>query len=166
MIIHFLGLQLKLLHNAYYISPIFHTNSTLISHIIKAAKAVPHCFAMTNTIWQNQVPVIFLMTVTYEYLRQGRSKSNQTAHSRHGRSRSRRNRVIHSTCQCARKYYSSAGVQTYRRLTGILSPRSDIGTNPWYYVGLIDMLGSTERDSSQIQKFCKGYVSHIRRFLQ
>jgi len=49
------------LHNAYYISPIFHTNSTLISHIIKAAKAVPHCFAMTNTIWQNQVPVIFLM---------------------------------------------------------------------------------------------------------
>jgi hypothetical protein len=59
MIIHFLGLQLKLLHNAYYISPIFHTNSTLISHIIKAAKAVPHCFAMTNTIWQNQVPVIY-----------------------------------------------------------------------------------------------------------
>ncbi|KIK03575.1 hypothetical protein K443DRAFT_468867 [Laccaria amethystina LaAM-08-1] len=82
-------------------------------------------------------------TVTYEYLRQGRSKSNQTAHSRHGRSRSRRNRAIHSTCQCAH-----------------------IGTNPWYYVGLIDMLGSTERDSSQIQKFCKGYVSHIRRFLQ
>ena len=61
IIIHLFGLQLKLLHNAYHILPTLHTIFQPRSSIIKEAKAVPHCFDMTNTIWQNQVPVIFLM---------------------------------------------------------------------------------------------------------
>ena len=64
IIIHLFGLQLKLLHNAYHILPTLHTIFQPRSSIIKEAKAVPHCFDMTNTIWQNQVPVIFLMEVT------------------------------------------------------------------------------------------------------
>ena len=30
---------------------------------MKGAKAVSQCFDVTNTIWENQVPVIFLMRV-------------------------------------------------------------------------------------------------------
>ena len=32
-----------------------------LSSIIKGAKAVSQCFDVTNTIWENQVPIIFLM---------------------------------------------------------------------------------------------------------
>ena len=58
------GLQLEFLHNAYHILPTLHTIFKFISGIIKGAKAVPQCFDMTNTIWQNQMPVIFLMEQT------------------------------------------------------------------------------------------------------
>ena len=36
-------------------------HQTFQLHAYYCAKAVPHCFDVTNTIWQNQVPVIFLM---------------------------------------------------------------------------------------------------------
>ena len=72
--IHLLGLQLKLLHNAYHILPTLHTIFKAISSIIKGAKAVSHCFDMTNTIWQNQLPTIFLMWLLEQHTRspQGR----------------------------------------------------------------------------------------------
>ena len=53
--------SISLLHNAYHILPILHTIFEPRYSIIKADKAVPHCFDMTNTVWQNQVPMIFLM---------------------------------------------------------------------------------------------------------